>query len=78
MAVTDTIELIWDFRGPDAASFAKHHAKHLQEFMAAEKRSISSGFRVIDDNYALAYIQVPATDLLFYRDRLKPQRGNYV
>jgi len=78
MAQTDTIELLWDFRGPDAEAFAQHHAQHLREFVQAEGRLADCGHRVINEVYAIAFVRIPAAELLFYRDRLKPQRGVYV
>jgi len=70
------IKLIWDFRGPNAEKTAEHHCIHLKEFTTLEKLS----FHEIDtqkfsDFYTTAYITVNESDMLTYRDALKPHRG---
>lgn len=70
------IKLIWDFRGPTAAKIAEHHEIHLKEYRIAEKLPLNiTGFKIIDENYAIAFIVVQETDMIAVRDALKPHRG---
>ena len=70
------IKLIWDFRGAAAAKTAEHHEVHLKEFIATEKLSINiTGFKIIDDMYAIAFMVVTDENLIPVRDALKPHRG---
>lgn len=70
------IKLIWDFRGPTAAKIAEHHEIHLKEFSASEKlEGTATGFKCIDEMYALAYIVISEEKLIPIRDALKPHRG---
>ena len=70
------IKLIWDFRGPTASKIAEHHEIHLKEYSIAEKFSPNiTGFKIIDENYAIAFIVVQETDMIAVRDALKPHRG---
>ena len=70
------IKLIWDFRGPEALEIAKHHCVHLKEFSEKENlnyHEISSN--TISEMYCIAYITVDESDLITYRDALRPHRG---
>ncbi len=70
------IKLIWDFRGPAAAQTAKHHGIHLKEFLEKENYSLKiSGFEPIDEMYSLAFVVVEETDMLTFRDALRPHRA---
>ncbi len=70
------IKLIWDFRGPVAAKTAEHHEVHLKEFIATEKLSTNiTGFKIIDDMYAIAFMVVTDENMIQVRDALKPHRG---
>ena len=70
------IKLIWDFRGPEALEIAKHHVVHLEEFATREQLYFyNSSTEVINKMYCLAYITVNESDMLTYRDALKPHRG---
>jgi len=70
------LKLIWDFRGESATQTAKHHEIHLREFLITEqKNTIQSGFETLSEMYAIAFIIVPEQEMLFYRDALKPHRG---
>ena len=70
------IKLIWDFRGPAAAKTAEHHEVHLKEFIAAEKLPINiTGYKIIDEMYAIAFMVVTDEDMIVVRDALKPHRG---
>lgn len=70
------IKLIWDFRGLASAKTAEHHLVHLKEFIEAEKLPLTNtGFEIINDMYAIAFIVVTDEHMILIRDILKPHRG---
>lgn len=70
------IKLIWDFRGPAAAKTAEHHEIHLKEYIAMEKLPLNiTGFTIINDMYAIAFMVVTDEHMIQVRDALKPHRG---
>ena len=70
------IKLIWDFRGPAAAKIAEHHEIHLKEYIAIEKIALNiTGFEVINDLHAIAFLVVSEENMIPVRDALKPHRG---
>jgi len=70
------IKLIWDFRGPASAKTAEHHEIHLKQYIAAENLSPSiTGFEVLNEMYAIAFMVVRAENMIQVRDALKPHRG---
>ncbi|MCO6174145.1 hypothetical protein NHF50_03730 [Flavobacterium sp. NRK F10] len=70
------IKLIWDFRGPAAAKTAEHHDIHLKEFLEQENYSLQiTGFEIINEMYATAFLVVEEKDMIAFRDSLKPHRG---
>lgn len=70
------IKLIWDFRGPAAAKTAEHHEIHLKEYIAIEKLSLKiTGFAILNDMHAIAYMVVTDEHMIPVRDALKPHRG---
>jgi hypothetical protein len=70
------IKLIWDFRGPAAAKTAEHHEKHLKEFIAIERLPQDiTGFSIINELYATAFMVVEESSMIAVRDALKPHRG---
>ena len=70
------IKLIWDFRGEVAAKTAEHHEIHLIEFIEAEKLELNiTGFEILNEMYAIAFIVVEEKDMITVRDALKPHRG---
>ncbi|WP_348822843.1 hypothetical protein [Flavobacterium aestuarii] len=70
------IKLIWDFRGPASAKTAEHHEIHLKEYIVIEKLPINiTGFEILDEMYAIAYIVVQEENMIEVRDALKPHRG---
>ncbi|MEY2703441.1 MAG: hypothetical protein RLY43_2080 [Bacteroidota bacterium] len=72
------IKLIWDFRGPSALQTAEHHAIHLNEYLNLENYVLQlTGFESIDEFYSIAYIVVEEKDMLKFRDKLKPHRGEW-
>ena len=72
------IKLIWDFRGPDAAKIAEHHEIHLKEYITLEKISLNiTGFEVVNELHAIAFMVVTEDTMIAVRDALKPHRGVY-
>ena len=70
------IKLIWDFRGPASAKTAEHHKIHLKEYINAEKLSPNiTGYEVLNEMYAIAYMVVTDKTMIQVRDALKPHRG---
>ena len=70
------IKLIWDFRGPAAAKIAEHHEIHLKEYIEIEAVSLNiTGFEVINEMYAIAFMVVTDATMIAVRDALKPHRG---
>ena len=65
------IKLIWDFRGEAAAKTAEHHDIHLKEFIQTENYSLNiTGFEIVNEMYALAYLVVEEKDMIKLRDLL--------
>ncbi|MGH2665110.1 hypothetical protein [Flavobacterium sp.] len=70
------IKLIWDFRGPSAAKTAEHHEIHLREYIETEKFPINiTGYEVLNDMHAIAYMVITDENMIQVRDALKPHRG---
>ncbi|HPW98214.1 MAG TPA: hypothetical protein PK218_06620 [Flavobacterium sp.] len=70
------IKLIWDFRGESAAKIAEHHEKHLKEYIEIKKLEEKiTGFEVISELYAIAFMVVKEENMIQVRDALKPHRG---
>ena len=70
------IKLIWDFRGEASAKTAEHHDVHLKEYLDEEKITLEkTGFEIINEMHAIAFIVVEEKDMITFRDVLKPHRG---
>ncbi|MFN3969301.1 hypothetical protein [Flavobacterium sp.] len=70
------IKLIWDFRGPASAKTAEHHEIHLKEYIVIENLPIHlTGFEIINEMYAIAFMVVNDEQMIQLRDILKPHRG---
>ena len=70
------IKLIWDFRGEMSAKTAEHHEVHLKEYIEAEKLELNiTGFEILNEMYAIAFMVVEEKDMIAVRDTLKPHRG---
>lgn len=70
------IKLIWDFRGQASAKTAEHHLIHLKEYIQIEKLSLNNtGFEIINDMHAIAFVVVTDEHMIQIRDVLKPHRG---
>ena len=72
----DRIKLIWDFRGPNAAHIAQHHAIHLSEFAVSEglEHYISSTEEITEMHHT-AFLVVEKQWMDSLRKTLKPNRG---
>lgn len=72
------VQLIWEFRGPNASKTAAHHALHLEEFATKEKiESFLHGTEDVNDHFSRAYLVVPETHMNQLRSQLKPHRGRW-
>ena len=72
------IKLIWDFRGPDAAKIAEHHEIHLKEYIVLEEITLNiTGYEIINELHATAFMVVTEENMIAVRDALKPHRGVY-
>ena len=70
------IKLVWDFRGPGAASTAAHYQKHLEEFIAIEELKFDiTGLKHISPAHSIAYMVVAEFELPEIKEILKPHRG---
>lgn len=70
------IKLIWDFRGQAATKTAEHHEIHLKEFLEKENYNLRiTGFEILNEMYAIAYLVVDEADMISFRDTLRPHRG---
>lgn len=70
------ITLIWDFHGGDAQETAKHHVRHLEQFMARENYEMIRGFTQSNaDTHCMACMTVWEKDVFTLRDALKPHRA---
>ena len=74
--MTRKIKLIWDFRGPDAAETAKHHAIHLADFIRKESLTPDiSGHQEFTEFHSIAFMVVDESNMIQIRDALLPHRG---
>lgn len=70
------IKLIWDFRGSTASKTAEHHEIHLRQYIAAEQLPLqNTGFEILNEMHAIAFMVVNETEMIAVRDALKPHRG---
>lgn len=70
------IKLIWNFSGPEAEGTAKHHEIHLQEFLVKNKfNDLITGVDYQNEIFWSAYLIVEEKDMIFFRDKLKPHKG---
>ena len=70
------IKLIWDFRGPASTKTSQHHEIHLKEYIVSEKLSPNiTGFEIIEEMHAIAFMVVTEENMIPVRDALKPHRG---
>ena len=70
------IKMIWDFRGPAATKTAEHHEIHLKEYIAIEQSPLNiTGFEILNEMHAIAYMVVTDDNMISVRDALKPHRA---
>ena len=59
-----------------SAKTAEHHEVHLKEYIEAEKLELNiTGFEILNEMYAIAFMVVEEKDMIAVRDTLKPHRG---
>lgn len=70
------LKLIWDFRGPDGAPTARHHAHHLEEYWKSfSSRQGIYGHEKLSEEHHIAFLVVTESEMPQVRDALKPHRG---
>lgn len=70
------IKLIWDFRGPQALPTATHHEIHLKDFIQSKAPQFAiTGVEALNDMHAIAFWVIPESEIMTYRDILKPHRA---
>lgn len=72
----ELIWLCWDFRGPDAARTCAHQLTHLKEWAKDSIHPVLD-YKSSDHNevWSTAYMLVNRSEMLYFRDLLKPHRG---
>jgi len=74
--MAERIKMIWDFRGQAAEKTAEHHEIHLKEYIVVEKLPLNiTGFQIINDMHAIAFMVVERENMIAVRDALKPHRA---
>lgn len=71
------LKLIWDFRGSDSENVAKHHTRHLNEYVQQNNINYFCGHQKLNDDHSIAYLIVPQTEMKSIRDQLRPHRGEW-
>lgn len=71
------IKLIWDFRGPHSLPTAQHHEIHLRDFIKNKEIEdyTITGVEQLSNLHAIAFWVVPESQIMTYRDLLKPHRA---
>lgn len=70
------INLLWDFRGPEALRIAEHHCIHLREYAEREKLQVYDiATTVVSEMYSITFMIVEEKDMQSCREALKPHRG---
>lgn len=69
------IKLIWDFRGADSLQTARHHQKHLSEYLTRHGFKDKTGVEEISSGHATAWLATPESSMLQLRDALIPHRA---
>ena len=73
------IKLIWDFKGPSSNKTAEHFKSHLDQFLKIENKTCSDlGLETVNYSYSFVFLIITIDDLNFFKERLKPNRGQKV
>ena len=73
------IKLIWDFKGPNSDKTAEHFKSHLDQFLKIENKTFSDlGLEIVNDFYSFVFVITSIDDLNFFKEKLKPNRGQKV
>lgn len=76
MSLTRRIKLIWDFRGDQAGEVARHHQRHLREYIAVTGLKLDiTGHKDLSSMHSTAFMVVEEDELPNVRDTLMPHRG---
>ncbi|MGA0011891.1 MAG: hypothetical protein ACO3FD_02270 [Flavobacteriaceae bacterium] len=81
MSDSRAIQLIWDFRGPEASHTAQHYQKHLEEFLASYLDRTAHNQVGVIQNQEFWYsctLSIDETQLETLKNSLKPHRGVYL
>lgn len=81
MSDSRAIQLIWDFRGPEASHTAEHYQKHLEEFLASySNRSAHNQVAVIQNQefWYSCTLSIEESQLETLKSALRPHRGVYL
>ena len=73
------IKLIWHFKGPSSNKTAEHFKSHLDQFLKIENKTFSDlGLEIVNDSYSFVFVITSIDDLNFFKEKLKPNRGQKV
>jgi hypothetical protein len=74
--MTQRIQFIWDFFGPDAKRTAEHQLEHLRAFVVRERPLLEeTGAEVLADGHAIAWLVVDEGEVSALKAILRPNRG---
>lgn len=69
-------EFLWDFVGPRSELIARHHAKHLEEFLQREKvQGCEAGIAIESPVRAVAFLRAPDEAAERIQKALRPPRS---
>ena len=76
MKLEEKIKLIWDFRGPNCNKTAEHYQIHLSEFLTSCNTSyFEFGGKELNELHYIVFLVVSKNTMKYFRDKLKPNRG---
>ena len=74
--MNNNIKLVWNFSGNDALEIARHHLKHIEEYVLLENIPlVKKGSKKINEFSAISYIVVTQNFLTKVKNDLKPHEG---
>ncbi|MDX2053162.1 MAG: hypothetical protein SFV15_12265 [Polyangiaceae bacterium] len=74
--MTESIRLIWDFRGRTAEGTARHQSRHLAEFAVREHLATGgTGAEAVTEIHWIAWMLVAPSDVERLRQVLRPHRA---
>ena len=76
MKLEEKIKLIWDFRGPNCNKTAKHYQIHLSEFLTnCDTPYFKFGGKELNELHYIVFLVVSKSTMKYFRDKLRPNRG---